>query len=188
MPVIRESLTAIDRVPSDWGARTGVSAVLVPLVGREESPRVLLTRRADTLRHHSGEISFPGGRSEPGDRDALATALRETEEETGIAPGMVDALGLLHPVVTAVSNMEVHPVVGHVPDLPDLRPHPDEVAEILVVDLAELAFGGCHRRELWRVDGEEREVHFFTTSQGHVIWGATARMLVDLFMTAATAS
>ncbi|NUS39560.1 MAG: CoA pyrophosphatase, partial [Lysobacter sp.] len=98
---------------------------------------VLLTRRTEDLRHHAGQVSFPGGRIEPGDRDAIAAALRETEEEVGIAANQLSPLGFLDPLAT-VSGFRVLPVVALVDPAYEARPDPREVADVFEVPLATL--------------------------------------------------
>jgi 8-oxo-dGTP pyrophosphatase MutT (NUDIX family) len=153
------------------------AAVLVAIVERAE-PGVLLTVRPDTMRKHPGQISFPGGRVDPGDVDAVAAALREAEEEIGLPPARVEVVGIADRYVT-VTGFEVTPVVGIVPpDLP-LNPHPGEVAALFEAPLHYL-LDPAHQRErsaMWR--GRER--HYYEIEwEGRRIWGATAAMIVNL--------
>ena len=153
------------------------AAVLVAIVERAE-PGVLLTVRPDTMRKHPGQISFPGGRVDPDDVDAVAAALREAEEEIGLPPSRVEVVGIADRYVT-VTGFEVTPVVGIVPpDLP-LSPHPGEVAALFEAPLHYL-LDPAHQRErsaMWR--GRER--HYYEIEwEGRRIWGATAAMIVNL--------
>jgi 8-oxo-dGTP pyrophosphatase MutT (NUDIX family) len=159
------------------------ASVLVPLVLREELA-VLLTQRTDHLTDHPGQISFPGGRAEAHDADAIATALREAEEEIGLAPAAVDVLGTL-PTYTTGSGFIVTPVIGLVPpDLP-LHPDPHEVAEVFEVPLAFLMNPAHHRRHAFEFAGQQREflsMPWEKQGGGHYfVWGATAAMLRNLY-------
>lgn len=154
------------------------AAVLFPIVLRDAEPTVLLTQRTSHLRDHAGQISFPGGRVEAHDLSPVHTALRETEEEIGMAPDRVEVLGFLPEYLTS-TGFRVTPVVGLVQPPFVLRPDPFEVAEIFEVPLAFLldpANRQRHSRE-WR--GRLR--HYFAMPYGdYFIWGATAGMIVSL--------
>ncbi len=157
------------------------AAVLVGLVPRLDGWQVLLTRRTDALRHHAGQVSFPGGRIEPDDSDAVAAAIRETGEETGLAPSLIEPLGLLDPLCT-ITGFRVSPVVALIDPGYVATPDPGEVDEVFEAPLAflldpaklgefEIEFGGRPRRVLEFVDrGEPRRR----------IWGATASILFNL--------
>ncbi|MBL8669736.1 MAG: CoA pyrophosphatase [Alphaproteobacteria bacterium] len=154
------------------------AAVLVPIVARPEALTVLLTRRTDTLQHHAGQISFPGGRAEPDDADARATALRETREEIGLAPERVSILGRLDTYLTR-TGFEIVPVVGLVEPPFDLAPDATEVAEVFEVPLAFILDRENRQRGTLTYEGAER--HFWQFPFGrHRIWGVTAGMLVNL--------
>lgn len=155
------------------------SAVLVALYPHQGVPHVLLTRRSWSLRAHSGEVSFPGGRAEPDDTDLVATALRETDEEVGIPPAEVEVIGRLAPLATVSSRSVVVPYVGLLPAVPDLVPDPREVEEALHVPLWELLADGVYREERWQRLGIERPIWFFELV-GDTVWGATASMLRHL--------
>jgi 8-oxo-dGTP pyrophosphatase MutT (NUDIX family) len=156
------------------------AAVLAPLYEREGRPHLLFTRRAETLAAHRGEISFPGGAHEPGDGALEQTALREAEEEIGLAPERVELLGLLQPVWTVVSNFTILPFVGLLPNgLGELRPNAAEVALVIEAPLADLANPAIFHMEEWVRSGQKRPVYFYDYGP-HRIWGATARMLYDL--------
>lgn len=160
------------------GPATSAAAVLVPLVHRNEGMTLLLTRRTDTLRTHAGQVSFPGGRVERADADAVGAALRETYEETGIAARFVDPLGYLDSFDT-VSGFCVSPVVGWVEPGFELAPDPAEVSAVFEVPLDYvLAPGRLHATEIqWR--GETRRIHEFHY-EGHRVWGATAAIILNL--------
>jgi 8-oxo-dGTP pyrophosphatase MutT (NUDIX family) len=160
------------------------AAVLVPVVQRDDGLTVLLTRRTAHLNDHAGQISFPGGRAEPGDASAAATALRETEEEIGLAVARVEVLGHLHEYLT-VTGYRVTPVVGLVTPPLDLRPDDFEVAEIFEVPLEFLLNPANHQRNSVIHEGRQRRYYAVPYRQ-YYIWGATAGMLMNFcsFLTA----
>jgi len=154
------------------------AAVLVGLVPHAEGVHVLLTRRTEHLRLHAGQVSFPGGRIEASDVDVIAAALRETAEETGIAPDRLQPLGYLDCFET-ISGFCVTPVVARLAPGYALEPDPNEVAEVFEVPLAFLL--DATRLQLRHIDwrGRQREVYEYDY-EGRRIWGATAAMLVNL--------
>jgi 8-oxo-dGTP pyrophosphatase MutT (NUDIX family) len=154
------------------------AAVLVPVVKREKELTVLFTRRTAHLHDHAGQISFPGGRAEPGDTGAAETAMRETEEEIGLSAGRVEVLGDLPQYVT-VTGYRVTPVVGLVTPPLDLKPDDFEVAEVFEVPLAFLLDPANHQRNHVLFDGKERYYYAIPFRQ-YYIWGATAGMLMNL--------
>lgn len=162
------------------------AAVLVPLVLRGpdlDQPTVLLTERASHLNNHSGQIAFPGGKADPEDADATATALREAHEEVGLAPHWVQVIGRL-PVYTTGSAFIVTPVVALVAPEHRLRPDPNEVADVFEVPLAFLMNPTHHRRHRVSWAGQEREwfsMPYQDGEQERFIWGATAGMLRNLY-------
>lgn len=175
--------------PSPWEPPVGArrSAVLVPLFEDDGSAHVLLTRRAQHLRAHKGEVSFPGGRQDDGET-LLEAALREAREEVALDTSDVEIVGELDHLATVSSNSSIVPYVGVLPAPPvGLRPNPAEVEAILLVSLDELLQDDVFRTELWTwqpgapaaPDSGERPIHFFDL-YGDTIWGATARMLVNL--------
>jgi 8-oxo-dGTP pyrophosphatase MutT (NUDIX family) len=155
------------------------AAVLVPLFEKDRAAHVLLTRRASELRRQPGQISFPGGRVDPGDESTLATALREAHEEVGLDPERVQVLGELSEQLVVVTGFRLTPWVGHVPYPYPFAPHPGEVEEILEVPLDHLVRPGTHRAETREVFGMMHEIHFFSLGRD-TVWGATARVLWEL--------
>jgi 8-oxo-dGTP pyrophosphatase MutT (NUDIX family) len=162
------------------------AAVLVPLVPRTGGLAVLLTQRTAHLSTHAGQIAFPGGRTEPSDPSPVATALRETEEEIGLARDRIEVLGQM-PSYTTGTGFVVTPVVGLVAPAPVLRPDPHEVEEVFEVPLAFLMDPANHQRRTWRwTDGVERS--FFAMpwrrpddGREFFVWGVTAAMLRNLY-------
>lgn len=157
------------------------AAVLVPLFpqGGSEEPHVVLTRRRADLRRHAGEISFPGGRQDPEDADLTATALREAEEEIGLERAHVRLLGELPPTSTFATNYVIHPIVGAIPAGLAWRPSAREVDAVLELPLGAVREGRT-RTQIER-RGMTFEVDAFVV-EDHLIWGATARILEDLFV------
>jgi 8-oxo-dGTP pyrophosphatase MutT (NUDIX family) len=169
---------ATERVPA-------AAAVLVPLVERADGLHVLLTRRTAHLRDHAGQVSFPGGRSEPDDADAAATALREAEEEIGLARRHAEILGSL-PAYSTVTSYVVTPVVALVRPPFDLRLDAGEVDTAFEVPLAWLMTPAHHQRHVWRFEGGQRQFLSMPWKAGpeeveYFIWGATAAMLRNLY-------
>jgi 8-oxo-dGTP pyrophosphatase MutT (NUDIX family) len=155
------------------------AAVLVALHGWPDEPAALFTERRADLRRHAGEISFPGGRRDAADADLAATALREAHEEIALPPEAVELRGALPPTATFATGYRIHPFVGLIPDLAelDLEPNPTEVETVLSFSLDVLREGYAMRRLI------RRGVPIHTPTyevEGHLIWGATARILGDL--------
>lgn len=183
-PTIDQVRQALDAGPSPRRSPVEVvsnrySAVLAPLYEHDGDVHVVLTRRAWHMRSHTGEVSFPGGKQDPGET-LWQTALREANEEIGLDPGSVERVGELHHLATVSSRAAIVPYVGVLPERPPrLVPNPDEVDAILHVSLADLLHPHAYRSERWGVPGLERPIHFFEIP-GDTIWGATGSMLVDL--------
>jgi 8-oxo-dGTP pyrophosphatase MutT (NUDIX family) len=157
------------------------AAVLVPIVQRPEGPTVLLTQRTAHLNTHAGQISFPGGSAEELDSSAIETALRETEEEIGLARRHVQIIGVLPDHITASSYL-VTPVIGLVTPPFELIAESNEVAEIFEVPLAFLMDGMNHQRMSFDLpEGAGRRSFYAMPYERFFIWGATAGMLRNLF-------
>lgn len=153
------------------------AAVLVPVVDRAE-PTVILTERLATMRKHPGQISFPGGRIDPGDAGPIAAALREAEEEIGLSPDAVEVIGTTD-LYRTITGFEVTPVIGVVPpDLP-LVPHPGEVESLFEVPLHFLLDPARQETRTAEFRGRTR-TYYEIVWQDRRIWGATAAMLVNL--------
>ena len=157
-----------------------LAAVLVPVLAVGGEPSLLFTRRSNLLPHHQGQIAFPGGRHHPGaDADLAATALREAQEEIGLAPGDVRLLGPLDDLETVSTRFLITPFVGVVPHPYDFKPCPDEVDVIFTVPLARLRSPDALRRELWDFGGRKVPIDTYPVD-GHIIWGATQRITRNL--------
>ena len=159
------------------------AAVLMPLYYKQGQYYILFTKRTEKVKEHKGEISFPGGAYQDGDRTLVTTALRECAEEIGLMAEEVEVLGELDDTVTAVSNYIVTPFVGLIPWPHQLKVDGEEAEEIIEVPIQALLDKGCLRQETEIVNGEEVTLYFYH-HDGRVIWGATARILkqfLDIF-------
>ena len=171
----------------------GSSAVLAPFYEHDGELWVVLTRRSWELRSHTGQVSFPGGRVEPGE-SPVAAALRETEEEIDLEPSAVEVLGELDHLMTVSSRSSIVPFVGVLQGRPELVPSPREVDEVLHVPVRELLLDEVYREERWTfsmapawappevvdVGGPIERPIFFFELVGDTLWGATAAMLRHL--------
>jgi 8-oxo-dGTP pyrophosphatase MutT (NUDIX family) len=174
-PEVRKEAKFLDRAPAH-------AAVLIPLVKRERLT-VLLTLRPTHMNSHSGQIAFPGGKADPEDSDAVATALREAQEEVGLEPRFVNVLGNL-PIYTTGSAFIVTPVVALVDPGFHLQPNADEVADVFEVPLDFLMDPANHRHHLVNWAGEQRRWLSMPYMEGDTerfIWGATAGMLRNFY-------
>jgi len=157
-----------------------VAAVLVPLQLTHDGIHLVYTRRAAALPNHAGQVAFPGGvRNPTRDASLVETALREAEEEIGIARGDVRLLGALDDISTVSSRFVITPYVGLVPHPYAWVPCPREVDTVFSVALDRLLAPDAERRELWDFDGQSVPIDFFPID-GHVIWGATHRITRNL--------
>jgi 8-oxo-dGTP pyrophosphatase MutT (NUDIX family) len=155
------------------------AAVLIPLIEHDGGFTILFTQRTADLKSHAGQISFPGGRCEPGDADVVAAALRETHEEVGLPPDKVEVLGRLVPYNT-ITGFQVTPIVGAICPPLDVRPDPIEVAEIFEVPLAFFLDPANHLRHSREFGGAQRHYNAMPYGERY-IWGATAGMLLNLY-------
>jgi 8-oxo-dGTP pyrophosphatase MutT (NUDIX family) len=149
------------------------AAVLVPMHGWPDNPGLVFTERRSDLRRHAGEISFPGGRRD-GSEDLLDTALREAEEEIGLARDNVEVVGALPPIGTFVTNYKVHPFVGLIEQGLRFEPNPSEVESVLIASLDDLVAGYDRRRLVRRGVPIKTDTYLISDK---LIWGATARIL-----------
>jgi len=157
------------------------SAVLVPIVKKPAGMELLFTKRTDTMEHHKGQISFPGGAADETDTSLADTALRESSEEIGLDRSAVSILGMMDDLQTP-SGFIVTPVVGFIEHLPPQQSNSDEVAEVIFIPLR-LFFDDSRRHsKIIELNGMKREVYFFDVWK-EPVWGATAffvKQLVDV--------
>jgi 8-oxo-dGTP pyrophosphatase MutT (NUDIX family) len=151
------------------------AAVLVPIIDRGEA-YLVFAQRTDRVGHHAGQISFPGGRVDPGDADDLAAALREAHEEVGLEPARVEPLGMLDDTETFATQFVITPIVGVVRGPVVWQPDGEEIEKVIEVPVAALLDRGCFRVEQWERNGVVRDVYFYEY-RGDTVWGATARIL-----------
>jgi len=170
---LRAALARRRRVPMESGPVP--AAVLIPLFLKDGEFHLLFTKRTSHLTHHSGEISFPGGVRDAGDRDSVFTALRETWEEVGILPSDVEVLGELDDC-HSIHNYLVTPVVGFFPADYTLTVSDAEIERIIEVPLSHFGKPGVFRVEDWQWQGRKRAMYFYIHGEDE-IWGLTARIL-----------
>jgi 8-oxo-dGTP pyrophosphatase MutT (NUDIX family) len=170
-------LTVADALTLEVRGATN-AAVLVPLYRARGRLYAVFTKRQDDLRRHPGEISFPGGRYDEGEPDLKATALREAHEEIGLPPDAVEVVGALQPTPTIATGYAVYPFVGLIEPGRAWTPSAREVSEVLELALEDL-LAGYGRRRLVRGDLHIRTDTYVVGE--NLIWGATARILADLF-------
>ena len=153
------------------------SSVMVPLYEKGNEVFMILTRRSKMMRHHTSEISFPGGNSEPEDIDEWATAKREAYEEINLDAALPRQIGRLNSFITVGSESFVTPIVAALEERPKLTANPNEVEKILHVPISELLLPEVYREEVWELrDGQKRKIHFFELF-GDTVWGATGSMI-----------
>jgi len=162
----------------DYAGPPRLSAVLILLYPHEAELSFVLTVRTNTVAHHKGQVSLPGGAWEERDGSLAQTALREAEEELGISLAKAELLGELTGLYIAPSHYELRPYVAHIASQPAFQPSSDEVAQLLQVPLAALLDPARRHVETWTIRGREVEVAFFYLL-GHKVWGATAMVLSE---------
>jgi 8-oxo-dGTP pyrophosphatase MutT (NUDIX family) len=165
------------RMPAE-GIIPRQAGVLVLTYPEADGLHVILTQRTSTLRAHSGQISFPGGRRNPEDASFTEAALRETCEELGICDG-IQVIGSLSHIYIPPSNFEVFPTVATLPERPTYSPNPDEVAAVFTMPLHLLLDPDSKLTEDWDFNGVMRPITFYSVG-GYKVWGATAFMLSEL--------
>jgi 8-oxo-dGTP pyrophosphatase MutT (NUDIX family) len=173
--------------PLDLDTEYRRAAVLLLLYPRAGEDYLVFTRRTDTVEHHKGQISLPGGAQDPGDHDIAQTALREAQEEIGVDPEAVEVLGTLRDIYARVSSFVITPVVARLkPEAARQRlvfhPNPHEVAEIIEVPLSALRDETIHRTELRTHQGVTYNVHYYNYGP-YEIWGATGRIIHEFLNT-----
>jgi 8-oxo-dGTP pyrophosphatase MutT (NUDIX family) len=177
----RIAMSPLDRIPKRPDELQGeprCGAILILLFTEATNLSVIVIKRRDDLRHHPGQISFPGGRREP-DEEPIVCALRETHEEIGISPEELIIAGGLEPAYILASDFVVHPFVAWHPGIPSCIPDPREVTEVFSIPLSRLCTADARTRSPKNIFGTERTVPGFSFS-GHHIWGATAMLLHEI--------
>ena len=159
------------------------SAVLLPIYCKQGQYYLLFTKRTERVKEHKGQISFPGGAYQKGDRTLVDTALRESAEEIGLVPSEVEVLGALDDTVTMTSNYIISPFVATIPWPYPFKVNHREIEEIIEVPISVFRDKDCLHQETKIIDGEAVTSYSYHY-QGRVIWGATARILnqfLDIF-------
>ena len=152
------------------------AAVLLPLYRKKQEDYLLFTKRSEKVKYHKGQISFPGGAFDEGDKTLKATVLRESFEEMGIKPADVRILGSLDDIVTLSSNFIVTPFVGAIPYPYKFEINRDEIEEMIEVPLSAIIDRENYKEDFWVHEGKIFPSYFYQY-QNHLIWGATARIL-----------
>lgn len=152
------------------------SGVLIPLIFDDDELKIIFTLRSAALKHHSRQISFPGGAREDNE-NLRQTALRETWEEIGIDDNKIEILGELSPLYVPPSRSVVHPFVGYIPDLPPFEINYDEVEEVMIMPVEKFLGKQSFRKEIWDISGMEVDVPFWDIEHEVPLWGATAMIL-----------
>lgn len=175
---LRQVVDPVDSVHPGPPEGSRPAAVLLLFDARDPRLPLLFLERTAHLRHHAGQIGFPGGGSEPHDASTIETALREATEEAGIRTADVEVIGVLPPFLTATSGRWLTPVIGLQSEEIELRPDAFEVARLFRVTLQDL-IDAPHTVRRVNHDGMEREVHFYE-ADGGVIWGVTGAIVAEL--------
>lgn len=165
--------------PRDPGPDARIAAVLILLYPVDGKIHTVFMQRPEYPGFHGGQISFPGGKKEPGDANVISTALREAAEETGIDVSSVKIISALTPLFIPVSNMLVSPVVGWMDCRPEFNHDPSEVAYLIEAGLSLFFEPGIVKTKPMELRGQITEIRYFAL-HGNVIWGATAMMLNEL--------
>ncbi len=165
--------------PRTPGPDAAVAAVLILLYPYNGSIHTVFMQRHNYPGVHGGQISFPGGKKEPADKDIIHTALREAEEETGVDPSKINVIGTLTPLFIPVSNILVTPVIGWTDKRPDFSHQVEEVVFLFDADIRRFLKPSIVKIKPFEIRGEMLDVKYFDYD-GHVIWGATAMMLNEL--------
>lgn len=180
---VQWALASSDRMVKDFPriprADSAIAAVLILLYPHKDNLHTVFIQRPEYNGVHGGQISFPGGKREPGDSDLISTALREAAEETGIERETVEIIGILTPLFIPVSNISVTPVVGWTETRPHFIPDKNEVVFIIEADLGSFVDYSIIRTRPFEIRGEKINIKYFDYN-GHVIWGATAMILHEL--------
>jgi 8-oxo-dGTP pyrophosphatase MutT (NUDIX family) len=167
--------------PRTPGKDARAASVLIILYPYKKSVYTVFMQRPDYDGVHSGQISFPGGKQEPSDGDAVRTALREAEEETGVNPGLLEITGTLTPLFIPVSNTIVTPVVAWINEKPYLSHDAEEVVFLFDADLNRFFDPTIVKVKPVKIGLETLDVKYYDY-EGHMIWGATAMMLHELLV------
>ncbi len=172
--------TLFDTSSAECAGRMPTSAVLLALYEEDGEVRTILTRRSTALRHHAGEVCFPGGGIEKGE-DPVQAALREAREEISLCAHEVEIIGVLPTLYTYSSGSVIAPVVAALPARPEVVANSDEVARLFDIGLGALLDNGVFREEIWKMKEDDPgiSVYFFYIA-GEVVWGATARIIMQL--------
>lgn len=169
----------IKNFPRTPGPDARVAAVLILLYPDKGVIHTLFMQRHNYDGVHGGQISFPGGKTEPSDTDIIHTALREAEEETGVDRSAISVIGTLTPLFIPVSNMIVTPVIGWTKEKPAFVHQPEEVVYLIEAELKRFLDPGIIKIKPFEIRGELIDIRYFDY-EGHVIWGATAMILNEL--------
>ena len=171
----------IKNFPRIPGKDARTAAVLILLYPDNGSVYTVLMQRHDYAGAHGGQISFPGGKKEPADKDVIQTALREAHEETGVDQERIGVIGTLTPLFIPVSNMFVTPVVGWSKEKPVFNHHPEEVVFLIYADVRRLLNPSVVKTKPFKIQDELLDIKYFDY-EGHAIWGATAMILHELLI------